>query len=103
MNTLSTLTALDPNTFYGSPSRAATPEDFAQPREQVSLSSAGQKEMDRAPEANQTEAYPEVAICPDCGLTNCGCAARLEIQKRLDENRLVPRAETSFQSQLMKG
>lgn len=100
MNTLTTLTALEPSTYYGSSSRAATAEDF-QPREQVSLSTDGQKAMDRAPEAQHTEAYPEVAICPDCGLTNCGCAARLEIQKRLDENRLVPRAETSFQSQLM--
>lgn len=99
---MNTLTALDPSAFYGTPSRANA---FDQPqrasREEVSLSSAGLREMERAPEAAHAQAYPEVAICPDCGLTNCGCAARLEIQKRLDENRLVPRAETAFNSQLM--
>jgi hypothetical protein len=99
---MNTLTALDPAAFYGQPTRASDFEPPARgPREEVSLSADGQKELERAPEAHHTEAYPEVAVCPDCGLTNCGCAARLEIQKRLDENRLVPRAETSFQSPLM--
>ncbi len=37
--------------------------------------------------AGSADAYPEVAICPECGSANCGCLARLEAQRKLDELR----------------
>lgn len=36
-------------------------------------------------QGNVTEEIKEVAVCPECGSTNCPCLARVTLQSRLDE------------------